>query len=102
VAKNRQKSLSFLSTIRRFIEIFFFIIFLQVTCWILLIGLNCYIRLSITSIIRFRGGKSLVLLGSIGQVNSFVGAVLAFVIVNMTNLFKSIDKETCSINNIQN
>jgi hypothetical protein len=43
-----------------------------------------------------------VLLGSIGQVNSFVGAVLAFVIVNMTNLFKSIDKETCSINNIQN
>jgi hypothetical protein len=63
--------------------------------WTLFIGINSYIRLSITSMVRFTGGKSLVLNGAIGQSSGFLGAIISFLLVNKTNLFKAIDRKVC-------
>lgn len=65
--------------------------FLVVLCWTLLTGLHSFIRLAITSIFRQQGGKSLVWVGSVTQIGSFVGSAVAFVLVNFTALFTQYD-----------
>lgn len=62
---------------------------LVITSWTLLIGLASYIRLKITTIFRYQGGKSLVWVGAWTQIGSFVGAILSFGVVNYTNVFVS-------------
>jgi len=47
--------------------------------------------LAITSIFRQQGGKSLVWVGSVTQIGSFVGSAVAFVLVNFTALFTQYD-----------
>lgn len=54
-------------------------------------GLISYIKLSITSVFRFQGGKSLVWVGSVSQIGSAVGALITFFVVNYTNVFVSYD-----------
>jgi riboflavin transporter 2 len=46
-----------------------------------------YIRLKITTIFRYQGGKSLVWVGTWTQIGSFVGAIVSFLAVNFTSLF---------------
>lgn len=64
---------------------------MQVTCWTVLTGFHSFIRLAITSIFRQQdsggGGRSLVWVGIVTQIGSIVGSVVAFVLVNLTNLF---------------
>lgn len=59
--------------------------------WTAVVGLASYIRLKITTIFRYQGGKSLVLVGAWTQIGSFVGAILSFFVVNYTNVFSSFD-----------
>lgn len=66
---------------------------LQVMFWTLVSGLISYIKLSITSVIRFQGGKSLVWVGSVSQIGSAVGALITFFVINYTNIFVSHDPE---------
>ncbi|KAJ6638058.1 Riboflavin transporter 2 [Pseudolycoriella hygida] len=62
---------------------------LIVLFWTLVMGLISYIKLSITSVFRFQGGKSLVWLGSVSQIGSACGALMTFLIINRTNVFVS-------------
>uniref|UniRef100_U5EMU0 Riboflavin transporter n=1 Tax=Corethrella appendiculata TaxID=1370023 RepID=U5EMU0_9DIPT len=62
---------------------------LIVVTWTLLMGLIGYIRLSITAIYRYQGGKSLVWIGAMTQIGSFIGSVVSFSLVNFTNIFTS-------------
>ncbi|XP_055706279.1 solute carrier family 52, riboflavin transporter, member 3-B-like [Phlebotomus papatasi] len=62
---------------------------LVVISWTILNGLISYMKLSITSIFRFQGGKSLVWVGGVSQVGSFTGAILAFVLINYAGIFIS-------------
>lgn len=64
---------------------------LQVVSWTLVTGLVSFIRLKITTLFRDQGGKSLVWVGAWTQIGSFVGAILSFVLVNMTSIFQSFD-----------
>jgi hypothetical protein len=68
---------------------------LKIIVWTLFIGVNSFIRLSITSMLRFQGGKILVLVGYIGQGAGLFGAIFSFVLVNMTSIFKAVERETC-------
>lgn len=63
------------------------VIFTQVFTWVSLTGLVSYIKLSITSIFRQRGGQSLVWIGAVSQSGSAIGAVISFGLVNMTDIF---------------
>lgn len=62
---------------------------LQVISWTLVTGLMSYIRLKITTIFRYQGGKSLVWAGAWTQIGSFVGAILSFSAVNLTSIFQT-------------
>lgn len=66
-----------------------FVFLTQVMSWTLVTGLMSYIRLKITTIFRYQGGKSLVWAGSWTQIGSFVGAILSFAAVNFTSVFQS-------------
>lgn len=66
----------------------------QVVSWTAVVGLASYIRLKITTIFRYQGGKSLVWVGAWTQIGSFVGAILSFSVVNFTKVFVSY--EPCS------
>lgn len=59
----------------------------QIITWTLLIGLVSYIKLSITTVMRSQGGKSLVWTGGLTQLGSLIGSVLIFVLINYTNSF---------------
>lgn len=61
----------------------------QVISWTAVVGLASYIRLKITTIFRYQGGKSLVWVGAWTQIGSFVGAILSFGVVNFTGVFQS-------------
>lgn len=50
-----------------------------------------FINLSIISVFRAQGGKSLVWMGATAQMGSFSGSVLFFFIVNFTTVFKTFD-----------
>lgn len=62
---------------------------LKVISWTAVVGLASYIRLKITTIFRYQGGKSLVWVGAWTQIGSFVGAILSFGVVNYTDVFQS-------------
>ncbi|XP_055586263.1 solute carrier family 52, riboflavin transporter, member 3-B isoform X2 [Uranotaenia lowii] len=61
---------------------------LVIITWTILIGLVSYVRLSITTVFRYQGGKSLVLVGAVTQIGSLIGSVTSFSLVNFTNLFQ--------------
>jgi hypothetical protein len=65
------------------------IFFPQVISWTAVVGFASYIRLKITTIFRYQGGKSLVWVGAWTQIGSFVGAILSFGVVNFTGVFVS-------------
>lgn len=52
-------------------------------------------KLSITQILRYKGGKTLVWLGTIGQIFSTLGAIVMFLLINFTALF--ISKGECDL-----
>lgn len=55
----------------------------------LLTGLVSYVKLAVTTIFRYQGGKSLVWIGAVAQIGSAIGAVITFSLVNFTNIFES-------------
>ncbi|XP_005179334.1 solute carrier family 52, riboflavin transporter, member 3-A isoform X2 [Musca domestica] len=66
---------------------------LVIITWTLLIGLVSYIKLSITTVMRAQGGKSLVWTGALTQLGSLIGSILIFIIVNYTNSFTAAYEE---------
>ncbi|KAK3912212.1 Riboflavin transporter 2 [Frankliniella fusca] len=62
---------------------------LVVISWVLFTGLISYIKLAIATRFRKNGGKGLFWYGVMTQVGSAVGAVVGFVLLNYTELFKS-------------
>lgn len=66
--------------------------------WVFLVAFQSFIRLAITSIFRDLEGRSLVWIGSVTQLGSFIGSILAFVLINFTDLFQQVDP--CSANAI--
>lgn len=62
---------------------------LVVLCWTLINGLISYAKLSITAILRYEGGRSLVWVGSVTQFGSLIGAVVSFLLINQTDIFES-------------
>lgn len=63
----------------------------QIVCWTVLTALQSYVRLAINTIFRQQGGRSLVWIGACQQVGSLFGSILAFYLVNYTNVFKQYD-----------
>lgn len=61
---------------------------LVIVTWTILVGLVSYVRLSITTVFRYQGGKSLVWVGAVTQMGSLIGSVLSFSLVNFTDLFQ--------------
>ncbi|XP_061397561.1 solute carrier family 52, riboflavin transporter, member 3-A [Musca vetustissima] len=66
---------------------------LVIIAWTLLIGLVSYIKLSITTVMRSQGGKSLVWTGGLTQLGSFIGSILIFILINYTNSFTAAYEE---------
>ncbi|XP_065354201.1 solute carrier family 52, riboflavin transporter, member 3-A isoform X2 [Calliphora vicina] len=66
---------------------------LVIITWTLLIGLVSYIKLSITTVMRSQGGKSLVWTGGLTQLGSTIGSILIFVLINYTNSFTAAYEE---------
>lgn len=62
-----------------------------VLVWTLLIGIISFVKLSITSVMRAQGGKSLVWTGTVSLIGSATGSILIFVVINYTNSFKSFE-----------
>lgn len=52
-------------------------------------GIVSFIRLAITSIFRELGGKSLVHVGALTQLGSFIGAIIIFLMIQFSNVFTS-------------
>lgn len=61
---------------------------LVIATWTILMGLVSYVRLSITTVFRHQGGKTLVWVGAVTQIGSLLGSVLSFSLVNFTDLFQ--------------
>lgn len=59
----------------------------QISSWAAFTAIISYMKLSITAIFRYQEGKSLVLVGTISQISSASGALIAFVLVNYTKAF---------------
>ncbi|KAI8123261.1 hypothetical protein FF38_11703 [Lucilia cuprina] len=68
---------------------------LVIITWTLLIGLVSYIKLSITTVMRSQGGKSLVWTGGLTQLGSTIGSILIFILINYTNSFTAASYEEC-------
>uniref|UniRef100_A0A336L4W2 Riboflavin transporter n=1 Tax=Culicoides sonorensis TaxID=179676 RepID=A0A336L4W2_CULSO len=64
---------------------------LVVISWVSLVGLQSFIRLAITSIFREQAGRSLLWIGSVTQIGSFIGSLLAFFLINFSTIFRQID-----------
>jgi hypothetical protein len=58
-----------------------------VVSWVLYIGLFSYVKVSIAGWCRRRAKSSLFYFGALTQAGSAFGALLAFVLVNETDLF---------------
>lgn len=52
-------------------------------------GIISFIRLAITSIFRELGGKSLVQIGALTQLGSFIGATVIFLMIQFSSTFNS-------------
>ncbi|XP_067619672.1 solute carrier family 52, riboflavin transporter, member 3-A isoform X2 [Eurosta solidaginis] len=63
--------------------------------WTLLIGAVSYTKLSISSIMRAQGGRSLVWTGGLTQIGALLGSVLIFILINYTNTFRESDTNSC-------
>ncbi|XP_054736318.1 solute carrier family 52, riboflavin transporter, member 3-A [Anastrepha obliqua] len=63
--------------------------------WALLIGLVSYTKLSISSVMRAQGGRSLVWTGGLTQIGALLGAVLIFILINYTNSFQEAESSDC-------
>lgn len=61
---------------------------LVIATWTVLMGLVSYVRLSITTVFRYQGGKALVWVGAVTQIGSLLGSILSFSLVNFTDLFQ--------------
>ncbi|XP_035786260.1 riboflavin transporter 2-like [Anopheles albimanus] len=61
---------------------------LVVGCWIVLIGLVSYVRLAITTLLRYEGGQTLVWVGVATQLGSLAGSLTSFGLVNYTGAFE--------------
>ncbi|XP_039971035.1 solute carrier family 52, riboflavin transporter, member 3-A [Bactrocera tryoni] len=68
---------------------------LVIITWTLLIGLVSYTKLSISSIMRAQGGRSLVWTGGLTQIGALLGSVLIFILINFTNSFKEPTASEC-------
>ncbi|XP_036323320.1 solute carrier family 52, riboflavin transporter, member 3-A isoform X1 [Rhagoletis pomonella] len=66
-----------------------------IICWTLLIGLVSYTKLSISSIMRAQGGRSLVWTGGLTQIGALFGSVLIFILINYTNSFQESEGSDC-------
>ncbi|XP_075149111.1 riboflavin transporter isoform X2 [Haematobia irritans] len=66
---------------------------LVIITWTLLVGLVSYIKLSISTVMRSQGGKSLVWTGGLSQLGSLIGSVLIFLLINKTNSFTAAYEE---------
>ncbi|XP_063709311.1 riboflavin transporter 2-like [Culicoides brevitarsis] len=62
---------------------------LPIILWTIVKMSNAFVTISLMSIFRVQGGKSLVNIGSCGQIGSFLGTVNIFCLVNFTDIFKS-------------
>lgn len=56
--------------------------------WSIAFSMFGFINLSILSIVRGQGGRSLVRVGEFTQLGAFSGSVLSFIVINMTEVFK--------------
>lgn len=52
-------------------------------------GIISFIRLAITSIFRELGGKSLVQIGALTQLGSFIGATVIFLMIQFSSTFNA-------------
>lgn len=68
---------------------------LVIITWTLLIGLVSYTKLSISSIMRAQGGRSLVWTGGLTQIGALLGSVLIFILINFTNSFQEPTASEC-------
>ncbi|XP_067652685.1 solute carrier family 52, riboflavin transporter, member 3-B-like [Haliotis asinina] len=64
---------------------------LIVSAWVVCIFILTYVKVSLASLFRVEGKKGLLHCGVATQVGSAIGGVLMFVLVNVLNLFKSVD-----------
>uniref|UniRef100_A0A336MBL6 Riboflavin transporter n=1 Tax=Culicoides sonorensis TaxID=179676 RepID=A0A336MBL6_CULSO len=64
---------------------------LTISSWVIAKICYAFINLSLMSIFRAQGGKSLVRLGGYTQIGSFLGSVFIFSLVNFTSIFKQYD-----------
>lgn len=69
---------------------------MQIIVWTLLIGLVSYIKLSISSVMRSQGGKSLVWTGALTQIGSLIGSVFIFTLINYTKFFEAAVVDECA------
>lgn len=65
---------------------------LQISIWVSFNFFFSFLKLSVTKIVRYKGGKTLVWLGTIGQICSTFGAALMFILINFTHIFVSKDE----------
>jgi riboflavin transporter 2 len=64
---------------------------MAVASWLLAKMLYAFIIISVISIFRAQGGKSLVHVGNCTQIGSLLGSVFAFSLINFTTIFKQFD-----------
>ncbi|XP_011192935.1 solute carrier family 52, riboflavin transporter, member 3-A isoform X2 [Zeugodacus cucurbitae] len=63
--------------------------------WTLLVGLVSYTKLSISSVMRAQGGRSLVWTGGLTQIGALLGSVLIFILINYTDSFQESKASEC-------
>ncbi|XP_031619660.1 riboflavin transporter 2-like isoform X2 [Contarinia nasturtii] len=61
---------------------------LIVIAWTVFTCIISYMKISIVSIFRYQGGRSLVLVGSVNQISAAIGAAISFALVNYFNVFE--------------
>lgn len=66
-------------------------LFVQILCWASFNAIISFMKTSITSIFRYQEGKSLVLIGTIGQISAGIGALIGSILINYTKIFSAND-----------
>ena len=65
----------------------FNLLFPQVCAWVAFVGVMTYVRVSVAQLMRAQGDAPLFYSGCVTQAGSAVGAVVAFLLVNVANVF---------------
>ena len=60
----------------------------QIAAWVMCTLLMVYAKVSIASVMRSQGRKSLLWTGGSTQFGAFIGAVLSYVMINHLHIFK--------------